>query len=181
MKGVLFSQFLHFAEDEFGPEVAGRLRGARSYSPGGDYDHRVLLRLVRRLGKATGCPPGDLLRRFGTALFRYFARMYPTFFLGVDSALAFLSRIETYVHGELIKLYPGAQFPRFEVTRPSPDRLEMVYRSQREMADLAEGLIRGCVRHFGETIELHREDLPATGEQAVRFVLVSRSAPGAPA
>lgn len=181
MKGVLFSQFLHFAEDEFGPDVAGRLRGAGSYSPGGDYDHRALLKLARRLGAASGQAPADLLRRYGTALFQYFARMYPAFFAGVDSALAFLSRIETYVHGELIKLYPGAQFPRFEVTPPSPERLEMVYRSRREMADLAEGLIRGCARHFGETIELRREDLAATGEQAVRFVIVSRSAPGAPA
>ena len=35
----------------------------------------------------------------------------------------------------------------------------MLYRSQHPFADLAEGLIRGCVEHFGEPIKVRREDL----------------------
>lgn len=116
-----------------------------------------------------------MLRRFGTSLFHYFARMYPVFFAGAESTLGFLHRIDTYIHGELSGLYPGAEFPRFDVSRPSPDRLEMVYRSRRRLADLADGLIRGCAEHFNEAIEIQREDLPAGDEQTVRFVVSRRS------
>jgi hypothetical protein len=179
MKGVLFNQFLRFAEDQFGQEAARGVGGTARYSPGGDYDHRELPELARRLGVATGHSPGEILVRFGSTLFDYFAQMYPVFFAGVDSALSFLSRIETSIHGELLKLYPGAQFPHFDVSQPSVDRLEMVYRSRRGLADLAEGLIRGCAKHFGESIEVRREAVAAAGGQAVRFVLVA-AGPGTP-
>jgi hypothetical protein len=47
----------------------------------------------------------------------------------------------------------------------------MVYRSSRHFADLAEGLLRGCARHFDEPIEIGREDLPAERGSAARFTL----------
>lgn len=86
-----------------------------------------------------------------------------------------VSGIESYIHGELRKLYPDAEFPSFECRVTGSGRLEMVYRSRRGLADLAEGLILGCASHFGETVELQREDLPARDGQAVRFSLVSRA------
>jgi hypothetical protein len=170
MNGVLFSRFLRFAEDEFGAQADG-LAGRAEYSPGGAYDARELLELARRLGEATGLPPDAVLRRFGVALFAYFARMYPVFFAGADSTLGFLGRVETYIHGELLKIYPDAQFPHFDVARPSDDRLELTYRSPRRLADLAEGLIRGCADHFAERIDCAREDLPSASDETVRFVL----------
>jgi hypothetical protein len=170
MKGVLFSRFLRFAEDEFGA-LADGIEGTAVYAPGGEYDSHELLDMAHRLGDATGQPPADLVRRFGIALFDYFARMYPAFFAGAESTLGFLGRIDTYIHGELLKLYPDAQFPHFEVARPSADRLEMIYSSPRRLADLAEGLIRGCAGHFGESIDCRREDIPSADGQTVRFVL----------
>jgi hypothetical protein len=170
MKGVLFSRFLRFAEDEFGSQADG-IEGTAVYSPAGDYDSSELLAMAHRLGDATGQPPADLVRRFGVALFDYFARMYPAFFAGAESSLNFLGRIETYIHGELNKIHPGAQFPHFVVARPSADRLEMTYSSPRRLAELAEGLIRGCAAHFGESIECRREDVASADGQTVRFVL----------
>ena len=35
--------------------------------------------------------------------------------------------------------------------------MEMTYRSKRPLADLAEGLIRACVEHFGDDVEISRE------------------------
>lgn len=171
MNGVLFSRFLRFAEDELGARADDLAAGA-VYRSTGEYDARELHALARRLGDATGQPAAAVLRRFGTALFGYFARMYPVFFAGADSTLDFLGRIHTYVHGELLKLYPGAQFPHFDVVRPSDDRLELVYRSPRRLADLAEGLIRGCADHFAERIDCVREDVASSPDEAVRFVLV---------
>lgn len=170
MNGVLFSRFLRFAEDELGTPSDG-LAPRAEYTPAGQYEAGELLELVRRVADATGQSPAAVLRRFGVSLFGYFARMYPAFFAGADSTLGFLGRIHTYVHGELLKLYPDAQFPHFDVVRPSDDRLELTYRSPRRLADLAEGLIRGCADHFAERIECTREDLASTPEETVRFVL----------
>jgi len=180
MKGVLFTQFLRFADDEFGTAITGSVAERTRYSATGEYDHRELHDLVRELGRATGRTSAELLGAFGRELFHYFANMYPVFFAGADSAVGFLSGVDTYIHGELVKLYPGAQFPRFDVSHPAADRLEMVYRSERQLADLAEGLIRGCVEHFGDSIEVRREDLPSAEQQVVRFILRAVHSPTLP-
>ena len=50
-------------------------------------------------------------------------------------------------------------------------RMEMIYHSSRPLADFAEGLIMGCLKYFGEQIDLEREDLPGENGTAARFVL----------
>jgi len=46
-----------------------------------------------------------------------------------------------------------------------------VYHSKRPLADLAEGLIRGCIAHFGEAIEVERHDPRNARGYEARFVL----------
>jgi hypothetical protein len=46
------------------------------------------------------------------------------------------------------------------------------YRSSRPLADLAEGLIAGCMDHYGERVRIERMPLAADGGgTAVRFQL----------
>src|SRR4029078_2780814 len=111
----------------------------------------------------------------GAHLFRTLATTYPVFLDGVASALQLLGGIETYVHGEVKKLYPDSEFPRFEVHDAGPGHLEMVYRSRRPLADLAEGMIQGCIAWFGDRVDLEREDLDAADGRAARFVLRART------
>jgi len=68
------------------------------------------------------------------------------------------------------KLYPNAELPRFEIERPDRDHLRMIYRSDRHMGDLAEGLIRQCVAHFGTPVNIERHNLDDKGAH-VRFEL----------
>ena len=107
--------------------MAGRRGAARFAAPSASqYDHGELLELADRLAGLVGVSRADLLRRFGRALFRYFTALYPVFLAGAESALAFLADIDTYVHGELQKLYPDAQFPVFECRRLDDRRLQMI-------------------------------------------------------
>jgi hypothetical protein len=76
------------------------------------------------------------------------------------------------------KLYPDAEFPRFECVQRAAGTLEMTYRSTRPLADVAQGLIRGCIEHFGDRIDVHREDLPGASGCAARFSLVSVTSGG---
>jgi len=54
------------------------------------------------------------------------------------------------IHVEVRKLYPDAELPTFTCDTSTPGRLTMLYRSSRPFADLAEGLIAGCIAHFCE-------------------------------
>jgi hypothetical protein len=179
VKGLLLAEFLEFADREFGAGVAAQLtarsgRGAGDgYRPAGHYDAGELIDLAGRPGGLVGLDRAEVLRRFGRSLFRHFAALYPVFMAGAESALAFLADIDTYVHGEMKKLYPDAQFPAFECRRLDARRLVMTYRSRRRLADLAQGLIEGCIAHFGEAIAVRREDLDPGNGEAVRFELTA--------
>jgi hypothetical protein len=170
MKGIILASFVEFAERELGGAADGL--PAASYSPVMGYPDDELFGLVARASAAAGVESPEILRRFGAHLFRTFANLYPVFLDGVESAMDLLRGIETYVHGEVKKLYPDAEFPSFEVRAPAAGRLELLYRSRRPLADLAEGLIQGCVAHFGERITVRRQDLgdPVDGH-AARFTL----------
>lgn len=177
MKGIVFTEFLEMVEVTFSPEIvddiiaACDLPSGGSYTAVGTYDHSELVQLVGQLSTMTGRPVPDLVRAFGQHLFQRFVAIYPRLFAGVDSAFDFLMSIETHIHTEVRKLYADAELPSFECTVPTPNRMEMIYRSSRPFADLAEGLIIGCADHFGEQITIRRE--PVTGErgQGVRFCL----------
>jgi hypothetical protein len=181
MRGEIFNELLEFAAESVGSggtlalttregRCVGRYDGARHY----DLDE--LVHLVDQLATARGESRATVLSHFGAHLFRYFAALYPTFLTQASSAIGLLASIDTYVHGELRKLYPDAEFPAFECRPVPPAGLAMTYRSARPLADLAEGLIRGCIEHFGEPVGFAREELPGTPGTVARFVLT----PGGP-
>lgn len=172
MVGVILSEFVDFAEQRLGASVPEAAFDARAI-----YDPAELLALVDRVAAGATMTRGAVLERFGAHLFGRFAALYPVFFVEAASAMDLLRTINTYVHGEVQKLYPGASFPHFDVEAPSPRRLELAYRSARPLADLADGLIRGCVAHFGESIEIERHDPPDPSGHEARFVLTGPPPP----
>jgi hypothetical protein len=113
----------------------------------------------------------ELVKAFGRYLFGRFVELYPAFFEGVDGAFSFLDRIEEHVHVEVQKLYPDAELPTFETSHPDSSTMIMVYRSRRPFADLALGLIEGCIAHYGEQVDVGMEDLSDEGRTHVRFTL----------
>ena len=79
-----------------------------------------------------------------------------------------LSNIEDYIHVEVKKLYPEAELPTFETKILNDREMQMIYTSDRRMADFAEGLINGCIEHFEDRGVVLQELLNADGSQ-VRF------------
>jgi hypothetical protein len=177
MKGIVFTEFLELVEDQFGLEVADHIIQASDlpsggvYTSVGTYDHHELLQLVNHLSTAAQVAVPDLLRTFGEYLFGRFVVGYPRFFEGVQTTFHFLMQIDSHIHTEVRKLYPDAELPRFEYKRLAADHLELLYHSSRPLADFAEGLIRGCIKHFREQIELERVDLPNEHGTTARFLL----------
>ena len=177
MKGVVFTEFLEMVESKFSADVADQiieeseLPSGGIYTTVGTYDHDEMCSLVEALGKHTGLSTPELLRAFGEYLFGRFEAGYPAFFESTTSALEFLSKVDDYIHVEVRKLYPDAELPSFECHTPESGRLERTYRSTRPVAALAEGLIRGCIAHYGQPVDMEIEDLSNGEGTSARFVL----------
>ena len=176
MKGVVFVEFLEMVEAQFSPEMADDIIDASdlpsggAYTSVGTYSHGEMVALVGALSERTGTPVPTLIRAFGEFLFERFHVHHGDFFHGIDDSLDFLERIEDVIHVQVRKLYPNAELPRFEIERPDPDHLRMLYRSDRHMGDLAEGLIRQCIAHYGTPVVIERHNLDDKGG-LVRFEL----------
>ncbi|MBC8165370.1 MAG: heme NO-binding domain-containing protein [Bryobacteraceae bacterium] len=180
MKGMVFTEFLEMVEQKFDPETVdtiienSNLPSGGAYTSVGTYDHQEMIELVGQLSAMTGIAAADLIRTFGKHLFGRFAVNYPVFFEGIHSTLAFLPNIDSYVHVEVLKLYPDAELPSFECRFDELDSFEMIYRSKHPFPDLAEGLIQGCIEHFGDSMDVKREDFNDASGPGSRF-LISRS------
>jgi len=166
MKGIVFIQFTNMVNEVWGEDMVedlieqANLESEGVYTGVGTYCFREMVSLINVLSKISGTPPTDLQKTFGVYLFKQLALKYPLFLEGKKDLFSFLAAIENTIHVEVKKLYPEAELPSFEYAHPADNVLEMTYRSQRPFADLAEGLLRGAIVHFGEGVELSRQDFP---------------------
>jgi hypothetical protein len=177
MKGVVFTQFLEMVEEQYSPAVADRillaakLPSGGAYTAVGTYDHGEIWSLVCELSKVIEVPVPDLFRAYGEYLFGHFVAAHPHCLGGATSVFDVLQGLDSMIHREVCRLYPDAELPRFDVMERTPARMTLIYQSTRHFADLAEGLIHACCRHFGQKITLTREALTADGGSRVRFTL----------
>jgi len=177
MKGVVFTEFADMVEQRFSPEMLdsiiedAHLPSGGAYTAVGTYPHEEMVALVSALSSRSGTAVPELLRAFGEYLFGRFVKGYPAFFEGRTDAFSFLAGIEDVIHAEVRKLYPDAELPRFEVEHHDDHRLVIIYSSGRHFEDLAEGLIAGCISHFGRSATLRRETLGEGPQRRERFLL----------
>lgn len=177
MKGIVFTEFLEMVEARFSSEMVddiiddSTLPSNGAYTAVSTYHHQEMVDLVSALSRRSGSPPSELLKQFGYHLFSRFVAGYPSFFVGTSDALQFLAGIEQIIHAEVRKLYPDAELPRFEVEHHDADTLSLRYESRRHFEDLAEGLILGCIAHFGGSIALSRETVGEGPSSQERFLL----------
>lgn len=180
MKGMVFTEFFEMVEQVWSLDMVDKIiadsavPSGGAYTAVGNYPHEEMVALVVALSAASNIPAPDLIRTFGKHLFGRFVLGFPRFFEGISDTFHFLSGIETAIHAEVRKLYPDAELPSFEVHQ-SDNVLTMTYYSQRHFADLAEGLIAGCIEHYGEPITFVRETATDSPDAGARFVLTRGS------
>ncbi len=175
MRGIVFTEFLDFAGQAYPmasrPAIPPAL--GEALSPVANYPEEVLRDLVRGLAGSAGHPEAEVLRRFGAYLFHRFAAIYPVFFRGARDSLTFLAELHDHVHEDLRRFHPDAEIPDLRCEWIAARQLILEYRSPRSLADLAEGLIEGCIAYFGDDVRIAREDLAGPPGKAVRFTLAA--------
>lgn len=177
MKGVVFAEFLEMVEARFTLSAVDRVLAevnppsGGQYTSVGTYPSGELVALLIEVSKQTGIAPKTLLAEFGAHLFGRFVETQPAFFAAAPDAFALLKSVEGHIHVEVRKLYPDAELPSLVCSDDGPGRLILTYRSPRRLADLAEGLIHACAKHYGEPLAIERDDLSGGKGEVVRFTL----------
>lgn len=183
MKGIHLTEFVEFAEKRFSLKTADAmltphgLPSAGVYTQVGTYDHHELLELVRRLSRLSFIPAPQLLREFGQYLYTRLAIQYSRLCNPYSDSLELLAHLHNHIHMEVCKLYPDAQMPNLKAERVDADHLILNYESVRGLADLAEGLIHGCVQHFNDRVDIIRDDDPHSNGTRTCFRLTRHPNP----
>lgn len=176
MKGIVFTEFLEMVENKFGYEVVdhiiqeSQLESNGVYTSIGTYSHAEIVQLLSNLSITTKVDAQVLLKAFGEYLFDTFLKTYPQFFDAEDNAFDFLKSIDNHIHVEVQKLYPDATLPKFDTQEHEDGTLFMVYKSERKMGALAEGLIEKSIEHYKVPHSVHKEILEESGSE-VKFTI----------
>lgn len=177
MKGVVFTEYLDFVAKAYGDDMVDDviadccLPNDGAYTSVGTYPHTEMQAPVAALAQRTGRHGSDVLAQFGRLLFQQFVNQYPTFFQNRPCLFDFVESVEGYIHVEVRKLYPDAEFPSFRTHGRNNSTLEIDYRSCRPLAPLAEGLILGASDYFREPVSVDRRRHEDVDGSFVRFTI----------
>lgn len=177
MKGVVFTEFMELVESQWGLDMVNQLvdevspNSGAAYTSVGTYDIQELLDYVNVLSNRTNTPQADLVKAFGTFLAGSFTKKFNAFFEGAKDSFELLKQVENHIHVEVRKLYPDAELPRFSFHEPDKQTLVLHYQSSHFLPDLAQGLIEGTAKYYGENFTINRDTQTADGEPLEVFTL----------
>lgn len=174
MKGVVFNAFFDHVEQQFGLETVEQLisscdlQTGGAYTAVGTYEFAELAQILAQLSNISGESATTLLRQFGRFLFGYLVDKYPGSVQDAADSFSVAASVDQHIHTEVQKLYPDADLPSFEHAVTGPDEMTLIYRSSRNLGDLARGLLEGCFAFFGEDVVV---DESVLDNGATRFCL----------
>ena len=173
MKGIVFNLFeevvrQHYGEDTWDDllESAG-VDGA--YTSLGSYGDDEFPKLVGAGAAALQQTPNEVVRWFGCNALPLMAQKYPGFFRGHSDTRSFLLTLNSIIHPEVRKVYPGADVPIFDFQTPTDRELIVGYRSPRKLCAFAQGLVEGAAGHFGEAVSFEHEQCMHRGDEKCVF------------
>lgn len=156
MKGIVFNLLEDVITRAHGAATwddlldAADLPGA--YTSLGSYPDEEAAKLVRVAAQKLGVQPNDVLRWFGREAMPILAQKYPHFFTAHSTFRPFLLSLNSIIHPEVRKIYPGADVPVFDYEDQPDGTLLMGYNSPRRLCALAHGFVEGASGHYGEAV-----------------------------
>ena len=181
MKGIVFNLLEEVVRREYGEDTwDGLLETAQLdgiYTSLGNYDFEQLMALVAAASTALKLPPNAIVKWFGRNALSVLAEKYPGFFQPHRSTRSFLFTLNTIIHPEVRKIYPGADVPVFDFASTSDDTLTLGYTSRRPLCSFGEGLIEGAAAHFRETITVEQPACVQRGDSKCVFQILFHTQP----
>ncbi len=168
----MFNVLEEVITDAYGPEAWDSLicmAGAEgAYSSLGTYPDTEFHALAAATATLTGQAPADVLQAFGQSALPIMVKRFPLFLDGVDDTRTFLLSLNSVIHPEIRKVFIGTGCPHFKYGM-GDDVVQITYHSRRRFCDIAQGLARGALAHFGETAEVSHPECMHEGAEACRL------------
>jgi tRNA A-37 threonylcarbamoyl transferase component Bud32 len=159
MHGLIFLQLQRFAQKQ--DRIASwesLLREAqlplKSYSPARVYPDEEVLALVGAASRLLNMPAGAVLEAFGEFVAPELIRLYGKLIEPQWKTLDLIENTEKLIHTAVRVGNPGAAPPVLNCVRNTPDDLQIVYSSDRQLCGIAKGIVKGVARHYGETVHI---------------------------
>jgi hypothetical protein len=178
LKGIIFTSFMDFAEQQLGADFVDEMLDAVPLSTGGAYTNvgtyptEELLAMVGYILERHDLDPAALQRSFGEFTFGVLVDRYTDLVDRFEDSFDCIYHVDQVIHKNVRKLYPDAELPDMQARLDdSGDRMTMEYRSVRPFMHLAQGLIDGCVAHYGNGVRVEMTDLSDGAGNHARFVL----------
>jgi hypothetical protein len=183
MKGIVFNLLEEVVRAEYGEDTWDDLLDRAgldgTYTSLGGYPDSDLMKLVAAASTALDLPPDAVVRWFGRKAIPLLRDRYPGFFAPHTSTRSLLLTLNSIIHPEVRKVYPGADVPICELdSLVDDDTMLMGYRSSRRLCALAEGFIEGSAEHYGEDVEIDQPSCMHRGDERclLKIVFTARAA-----
>jgi tRNA A-37 threonylcarbamoyl transferase component Bud32 len=159
MHGSIFLQFQRFAQKHGCiPAWEILLREAhlpvKSYSPARAYPDEEMLALVGAASRLLNIPADAVLEAFGEFVAPELIRLYGKLIDPEWKTLDLIENTEKLIHAAVRVGNPGARPPVLHCIRSTPDELQIVYSSDRQLCGVAKGIVKGVARHYGEVVRI---------------------------
>ncbi|MDX1442566.1 MAG: heme NO-binding domain-containing protein [Gammaproteobacteria bacterium] len=165
MHGLFLAFTIDYLEERFGLDVLDEVIGSLdlvtegAYTAVSSYPTQELLSIVFGVADRVAISREILMQDVGEALIPALRQRHPGAFEEVHNTLDFVSKVHEHIHLAVRQRYPGTRPPDLLVSRRGKVG-HIVYRSSRPLADLAIGMLRGCIAMFGgnERVEILATD-----------------------
>lgn len=178
MKGMIFTGFLAFIEQKYGPDFLEEMLEAVPLSTGGaytnigNYSHVELLDMLQFVKAERSVELNAFVHEFGCALFAHLVESFPSMMERYSDSFQLIHELDQTIHKNVVKLYPEAEVPQMDA-RISDDGaiLTLQYHSSRPFMYVALGLMDGCINHFGDSISIEMLDQSNGKGNHAQFIL----------
>ncbi|MBT8049314.1 MAG: heme NO-binding domain-containing protein [Xanthomonadales bacterium] len=178
MKGIIFTSFIDFAEQQLGLEFVDEMLDTMPLSTGGAYTNvgtypaQEMLDMVEYVLQRHDLDPAALQQAFGEHTFKVLTDRHGDLVESFKDSFDCIFHVDQTIHRNVLKLYPDAELPNMHAKLSDEGRrLTMEYRSERPLMHVAFGLINGCIKHFNDRVEVAMTDLSDGAGTHASFVL----------
>jgi predicted hydrocarbon binding protein len=181
MQGIIFNALEEFVLDAADMEVwndvieQSQVASGGAYTAGVLYDDAEIVALASTLCDKLGVSLADGLKLFGKFLFGFLLNRGPIELKEYKDTQSLLADLEDVIHKDVKRIHPDAYTPFFEFRRSNDNEGELIYRSDRKMCAVAEGLVEGAAEHFGQQVSMVHTHCTHNGDNDCHWQLSFQS------
>lgn len=175
MHGIVLKGLKDFVVENYDEDTWRTLQdeagvGYKLYVPVSDYPDEEVMALVETAVELTDIDPPDLLEAFGQYLVPPLLQTYGVHVDGEWTPLELLANVEEYIH-EALRAKNISEFtpPALAAARVDEDTVVLRYGSDRQLCDLAEGIVYGVADHYGTEFDVEERRCMHDGDDFCEF------------